>query len=410
MIGARTENFRQLFSHLYVRKLFLALTLAKFSVGVLSFAVLLTVSQRYGNALGAGAVAAFSLAAAVGSPILGRLADRHGASRVITNSAIIHSAALAALAFSLSYSWQLTVVLAAVVGFTRPPTPAALAAVWRAKLTPQERSAAFSVVSALLDALYIVGPLLLAALTVGGHAELAIYFSALTTLVGSLLISHANEVKSLTINAEETRHWLGPLKSLPTVSFLLLVVLATAVLSFEQIGVLLLSQQRGEGSFFGIALAVSSVGAVIGGVGYGLFTYKRGAFHRTLWAAVLTLPFAVGLVPLTRAGQGALATGLLLGLFLLMELFLTPVFTAANDGIGDVVDEKYVNEAYTWSSTANQAGGAAALMGASLIGEAWGATGVFVGLALAVVLLILLSAASLLLRDKGPAQTNGATA
>ncbi|MDQ2895215.1 MAG: hypothetical protein M3Y09_06155, partial [Actinomycetota bacterium] len=101
---------------------------ARLPLAMLTIGVLVHVQGHTGSFARAGiAAGTLAITQGVGGPWLGRLADRHGQTAMLTGSAIVCGASLAGLAALPSDEPASAVlVLAAVAGFATPPVPACM--------------------------------------------------------------------------------------------------------------------------------------------------------------------------------------------------------------------------------------------------------------------------------------------
>src|SRR3954469_12893211 len=104
-------------------RLFAVSLVARLPLAMLSIGLLVDTAHATGSYGAAGLVAgAFALAQGVGGPVLGRLVDRRGQTLVLSLSALVAAAALAAIA-ALPGGAPLVVrlALAVVTGLATPP-------------------------------------------------------------------------------------------------------------------------------------------------------------------------------------------------------------------------------------------------------------------------------------------------
>jgi MFS family permease len=150
-------------------RFFVPAATARLGVAMSGLAVLWAVQGASGSFGAAGAATgAFAVADAAVGPQIARLIDRWGQRRVVSITAVVFVAAGLALVLACSSSspaWA-TVGLAAVAGATVPAVGALSAARWRKALAPTNLlPAALSLEGSLNDAAFLVGPVLVAALS-----------------------------------------------------------------------------------------------------------------------------------------------------------------------------------------------------------------------------------------------------
>jgi MFS family permease len=150
-------------------RFFVPAAVARLGVAMSGLAVLWAVHAASGSFGQAGAATgAFAVADAAVGPQIARLIDRWGQQRVVSITATVFIAAGVALilaCYSSSPAWA-TAGLAAVAGATAPPVGALSAARWRkAAGSTDMLPAALSLEGALNDTTFLVGPLLVTAVS-----------------------------------------------------------------------------------------------------------------------------------------------------------------------------------------------------------------------------------------------------
>ena len=230
------------------------LPLAMFSIGLLVHAQHLT-----GSFAAAGLVtAAYALALGVGGPLLGRVVDRRGQTRVLLCAAVA-SAALLAVAASLPVGVALPVVvaLAAGIGFATPPVGACV----RTLLSDPR---AFAVEATAVELTWVFGPPL--ALGAGAlFSTGAALAGAGAVLVGGTLVFAAHPSSRGWRPAPKTAGG-GALRS-PAMRTLALVMLAVGVVfGAVEIGVAAAGETLGSAAAAGPLLGIWGVGSLLGGL------------------------------------------------------------------------------------------------------------------------------------------------
>src|SRR6266540_5789521 len=150
-----------------VPRLLGAAVLGRMPIGMAGLAIVLLVRQTGGSYATAGLVAgSYAISLGLTAPLLGRLIDRVGQTRVLLATAGVSAAAFAALAVAAEAgSRALLPVLAALGGASLPPVAACLRALWSELLgRGAELQAAFSVEAIVQELIFVVGPPLVAIL------------------------------------------------------------------------------------------------------------------------------------------------------------------------------------------------------------------------------------------------------
>jgi len=351
--------------------------LGRLPTAMATLAVLLLVRGQGGSYTLAGTLAAlFTAGSALGQPALARLVDRRGQLRVLAASAVVSTAAFAALAGTGAGHPLPSALAAAIAGLATPPLEPCLRSLWP-HVVPggSVLRAAFSLDVGVQEVIFVVGPLLtVAAVDVLGHSG-GVLGCALFGLAGTAGFALTGS----------SRHWqphpvhTGPHGS-PLQHPALVRVFAVAFGGAVPVGALAIvaaayAARHGDSSITGWALAANAGGALASGL-YGAVRPLAAAPSRAItWAG---LALATGYLPLAfplpvalwllAAGVSGLALPVVLGL----------VFQRVNE----VSPPNLVTEANAWVVTAFGVGAAIAALGAGVVTDRAGA-----GTAIATVVL-----------------------
>ena len=336
--------------------------LGRLPTAMATLAVLLLVRGQGGSYTLAGTLAAlFTAGSALGQPALARLVDRRGQLRVLAASAVVSTAAFAALAGTGAGHPLPSALAAAIAGLATPPLEPCLRSLWP-HVVPggSVLRAAFSLDVGVQEVIFVVGPLLtVAAVDVVGHSG-GVLGCALFGLAGTAGFALTGS----------SRHWqphpvhTGPHGS-PLQHPALVRVFAVAFGGAVPVGALAIvaaayAARHGDSSITGWALAANAGGALASGL-YGAVRPLAAAPSRAItWAG---LALATGYLPLAfplpvalwllAAGVSGLALPVVLGL----------VFQRVNE----VSPPNLVTEANAWVVTAFGVGAAIAALGAGVV-------------------------------------------
>jgi MFS family permease len=360
------------------------------SLGTASLALLLLVRERTGSYATAGLVAgAYALAFGLLGPVLARLADRTGPVRVLRLTGAVHPLLLLAVVVVAHTGAPVAVLLVAAVlaGATVPPLGPVMRALWATRLSGPSLATAYSLESVVVELCFVLGPLLVAALTLLAGTDAPVVASALLAGSGALWLSATVSVRT-TRSASLRSRPSGPLSS-PTVQALLVTVLGVGA-TFGAVEVAVpafVEGQGGRAATGGVLLAVWSLGSVAGGLVYGGLHLR--AAHRSQ-LPVLVTAFAVG------AGLPLLAGGTVsLGLALFVWGLTIAPFSACNSVLlGQAAPVGTVTEAFAWN-TSMIFGGAALANGLSgVLVERYGPPAALLATAVTGLLALAASAAA----------------
>src|SRR3954470_12137715 len=144
--------------------LFLASCVARLPMGALGLLLVLHTQELTGSyARGGLASGAYAIALGISNPALARVVDRRGQTLVLRLGAPLAAAAIMAVPL-LPDGPPLGAILgaAAVAGAAQPPVGACMRALWPVLLDgPDRRHAAYAMEGALLEVVYICGPVLI---------------------------------------------------------------------------------------------------------------------------------------------------------------------------------------------------------------------------------------------------------
>ncbi|GAA0461940.1 MFS transporter [Actinoplanes capillaceus] len=338
--------------------------LARLGIGMTPLALLLLVEQATGRYAAAGlAGGVYALAGAAVSPIAGRLADRIGPAPILLATAILHPMALAALLLASrggAGALEWIFVASAGAGATYPPLTAAIRRAWTDMTSPgtgrhQLRSAAIAAETSLFELVFVLGPMLVAALMViSGRPESALISAAVATLAGTAWIARLPVMRHRGgHDPAAAAKGLGPLRTggFPA---LLLCVGALGV-AFGAAGVIVpayAAQHGGGTSLGGVLLGVWGIGSAIGGIWFGTRRPAMTLSRQFAWllAAVSTSFLLLAFMP----SPLWLGTALVFG-----GATIAPALTVENSLVGRIAPAGMMNEAYTWMITVSVSGSAA---------------------------------------------------
>ncbi|GAA3910452.1 MFS transporter [Actinoplanes auranticolor] len=384
-----TGRYRTVWRIPYAPTLLVGGMVARLGIAMTPLALLLLVEEATGRyAAGGLAAGCYALAGAVANPLTARVADRIGPAPVLRLCALAHALVLAALALLTDAALPLLLVVSAIAGATYPPLTGAIRGAWttltgagpRRAVGPRVRQAALAAETSLFELIYVVGPLLVAALTLlrPGYGP-ALLVAAAATLLGGLAVAR---VPVLRFPRRMTRR---PMRRTPGFGALLLCAgLLGAGFGAVTVGVPAFAAAHGGGAGLGgVLLGVWALGSTCGGVYFGT---RRPAPDPSRRYAVLLALIGAGFLALIAApGPWGLAVVLIVG-----GVAMAPALTVENNLVSRIAPGAVLNEAYTWvltmAITASAAGSAAAGAVVDRSGDARWAFALAGGLALAAAI------------------------
>jgi MFS family permease len=359
---------------------------ARLPLGMYSLAILLHVQARTGSYAVAGAVVAgLSVGEAIAMPMTARLTGVVGVAPVLLASAGVNAVAIVGLAFCPARP-PLMIALGALAGASVPPFLPVIRALYPQLVAPDVVRLLFSLDTSAQELIWVVGPVLTTFLSSATATQVPLIAAAAITVSGtagflSILRQHPPRIARNTTS-------FGRVLARREVVLAMIASLAL-VASFLALEVGLVAQLGHDGVLVGAAVAVSSLGSLIGGVLLG---------HRQLGLGAL-----VGL--LTGVAVGTALTGLADGLLLqFCALFASgfgfaPALATLYLMVSRGVEEHAAAETFGWLNTGALVGGALGTAVAGVMGDAFGAAGAYVTAALLAGLAAL---SPLIVRATGP--------
>jgi len=361
--GSVLRRYRSFLGHPGLLRLQASALLARISGGMNALVLVLVIQQRSTLAAAGAAAAAYTAGIALAGPARGRAADRRGAAQVLAVTGIAQAACMLGLlgAVVASAPVPLEIVLAGLIGAVLPPVNPVMRTIWSRTLDGALRRMAFSVESVLLDVTFIVGPVLVAVVTVLSGARWCLLLTALLTGCGCLALAAAPESRGWPGTAGR-RHWLGAwrdgrLRRLLPVGFLF-----TGAISAIELAIVAFSRARGHPAMSGYLIALLSAGSIVGGLAFGALNVRGRPLRQfAVASAALGAGFAAG----SLAGS-AVVLGVTLAC---AGLFLAPAITLEYTAADQVADPAVLTESFALLNAMGQAGSATGSVLVGLAGQ-----------------------------------------
>lgn len=359
---------------------------ARLPLGMLSLAILLHVQALSDSYAQAGAVvAAVSVGEAVAMPITARLAGRLGVVPTLSVAASVSGASMIALAFAGS-SPVLLLTLGVLIGSSVPPLMPVVRALYPKMVARDGVRALFALDTTAQELIWVVGPVAATFLASAASTAAPLILSAAITVLGTgwFLLS----ARRLHPGVVRSRSRFGRVLGNRTV-ILAMVTSLLLVASFMALEVGIVAALGREGVTAGAAIAVASVGSLIGGLLLG---------HRRLGVA-----WVVG--ALATVAIGTALFGIVDSLALqFVALFCSglgfaPAMSALYLFVSRAVAEHSATEAFGWLNSGALVGGAVGTACAGVATEAHGTAG---AVAVASALAAVAACCPLVARAAGP--------
>jgi hypothetical protein len=335
------EAFGRVLRAPHARHLFASAVVARMPYGMLALSTLLFVHDRTGSFATAGVVsAAGAVAAGAGLPVLGRLIDAAGQTPVLLATTAVQAAGGAALVgLGLAGAPAAALVAAAAIaGLAVPPVSPALRGVWGRVLgdDPATLRAALALDAISLEAAFVGGPLLTAALVTLASPAAALAAGFAISTAGTLAFAAAEPSRRWR-GSGNARFGIGPLAS-PGLRTLLAsawplgFAFGALEVALPAFGVSERSQSAGA-----LSVAALAAGSAVCGLLYGARPPRRVV--RTYVALCALLPLGVALLALPGSVAAMLVLAPLAG------AVVAPLTAVENELAGMVAPAGTVTEA-----------------------------------------------------------------
>jgi MFS family permease len=318
---------------------------------MVSLSIVLLVSEQNGSYAVAGAVAATqAFASAATGPVLGRLVDQLGQTRVLVVCGIGFPASVAALIIVAEVEPEPLPLIACAIpfGVLLPPLFASLRTLL-GELTDDLVETAYALEAVMQEVIFIVGPLLVAVLTAAISPEAALASTGVLALAGTFAFAAtpaSRRWRGLDAS-DRARSWA---LSSPAIRTLVIVSAAFGV-AWGTLEVTLpaFADLHGSAASSGILLAGLSTSSMAGGLWFGARRWTVN--HSDLLVRISAL-FALALTPLALADS----MPVMFALLLVTGCFFAPWAATSYLLVGRLARAGTVTEAFTWEATAAVAG------------------------------------------------------
>jgi predicted MFS family arabinose efflux permease len=276
-------------------------------MGMSALALVLLVRSEGGSYATAGIVSgAYAVASGAGAVIGGRLVDRRPPAPVVIAYATAYGAALAAL-LALAHARVAEGMLVAatvVAGLLMPPIGPTIRMMWPAMLPrPDLRTTAYALEATIQEVIFVVGPLIVAALAASISAAAGIVAAGVACIAGAIGFTSTPAVRRRRPDPAHDRsdhHLLQALVPWGIRRVLMLGIAYGVAFGAAEVAMPAFAEGHGGRSLGGITLAAFSGGSLIGGILAGAAS-SAGPLNRRL--QVISAAFVLVLVPPLLAGS-----------------------------------------------------------------------------------------------------------
>jgi MFS family permease len=342
--------------------LFVTSCVARLPMGALGLLLVLHTQQITGSyARGGLASGAYAIALGLSNPLLARVVDQRGQTAVLRAGAPLSAAAIVVLAV-LPDGAPLGAILAAAAaaGMCQPPVGACMRALWPVLLDgPDRRHAAYALEGAVLEIVYICGPVAIVAGIGSWSTTVALLACAGFLLVGDLAFSAHPISRGWRPHADRARDLTGALRGSGVRVLIAVFFLCGLAVGAVEVVVPAALDATGHRELTGLLLGVWGIGSMLAGLAIGRIGVAPDPPRRL---AVMLVAWGGAHALIGASGEPAALAALLL----IAGATIAPTFVCANGMLDHLAPHGTLTEAFTWTSTGIAVGIAAgsALAGA----------------------------------------------
>jgi MFS family permease len=369
---------------------FVASLVGRLPMGAVSLVFILRTNEITGSfALGGLATGAFTLTIGLVAPAMGRLIDLKGQTFVLLGTGLVYSAALIGFATLPDETGIGPIIaLAALTGAAQPPLGASVRTLWSQTLDdPRTRHVLFTGESAVLEAIYIAGPVMIIA-GIGGLLSIQAASAACGVfgLLGSVWFAATSASRAWRPDTGRKPGLAGALVSPGVRTLLGAMLVVGAGVGVIEVAVPALCEGEGSPSATGFVLGLWGVGSLLGGMIASRMAAGEDPGRRVI---VLLAGLAAGTLPLVLA-YDVVTLG---ALILLAGVAIAPALAAVHSLAGQLAATGTVTETYTWLTTGLGGGIALGATAGGAVVEGLGTTEAFALAAFALALAAALAGA-----------------
>jgi predicted MFS family arabinose efflux permease len=348
------------------RRLFILSLVARLEMPMLSIGLLVHTQHLTGSYGAAGIVAGvYAIALGIGGPVLGRLVDARGQSRVLLVAAVAEAALLVAVALvPAGAAPGAVIVLAAGIGLATPPVGACLRSLLPSLLPdPGAVHAAYALEATAVELTWIVGPPAGLAIGAAWSTGAALAVAGLVLLAGTaaFALQPATRAWRPVATGSDSRRRGGSLRA-PALQALVIVLIGVGGLfGAAEVGVAAAADALGRSGIAGPLLGLWGAGSLVGGI---VATRLGGGARGVGGLALLLGGLCAGHLALAAAAGSAVVLAVAL---LVAGTAIAPSYATIYAMADRFAPAGTATEAFAWLSTAVSIG---ASVGAAAAGAA----------------------------------------
>ncbi len=342
------QRYAELFRVPGLGATYVASIVGRLPIGIATLAIVLFLRERSGSFSVAGTAAAcYVLGLSLIAPALGRLMDRLGPAPVLSASAAIYPLALAALialVLASAAPWWI-LVAAALAGAAFPPVTVCMRAMYpRLVADPALLHTAYSVDSALVETIFILGPALVALFVAFGAPAGAVALAAVCGAAGTVIFLRSPGARAWVRRDGPHGSLLGPLRFAPLPAVFAANVLYAVAFGLYEMAVIARTAHLGSPAAAGVVLALASVGSALGVLFYGSRQWNAPVARQFLAAVGCMAVALLAVAPIERLWPFAVAN-------VIAGVPMAPVIAVQSLLVSRLTPRAMMAESFTWSTT-----------------------------------------------------------
>ena len=345
--------------------LFAASCVARLPMGAVGLLLVLFTHDLTGSYGRAGLVSgAYALCLGISNPLLARVIDRHGQTLVLRTGGLVAASALWAIALLPGDApFGALLGCAALAGLTSPPIGACMRALWPVLVDgPDQRYRAYALEGAVLEIVYICGPVAIVAGIGSWSIQAAIATCGLALLLGNLTFSLHPVSRGRVPEAVGARDLAGALRGRGVRVLIGVFALCGLGIGAVEVAIPAALDGMGRRELAGLLFGVWGVGSMVAGFAVGRRSAPREPVRRL---SLLLVAWGAAHAAIGLAGSPvALAV-----LLFVAGAAIAPTFVCANGMLDHLAPPGTLTEAFTWMSTGMTVGVAAGSALAGLLVE-----------------------------------------
>jgi MFS family permease len=339
---------------------------ARLPLGMTSLAIVLLVSKNGAYSRAGLVIALYVTGTGIAGPILGRMVDRVGRTKILPPFAAAEAVLLCVLAELSPQDTPALLTCAFGAGLCTPPVTSSARALWPVVLPATQVPVVYALEATLQELAFIVGPTLVAVIvSLSGPPE-ALFASAAALMVGVLAFSFhpmtRAAVPSLDSSMPGPRSWRMALPIRTVVA----AVTVVAAFNFVELATVAFARAHDSAASSGVVLAVWSAGSLLGGLVLGIRASRSGVTSGRVATLMVVLAAGTAL-PALAPSIWILALLLFIG-----GAAIAPTFGALYTLAASEAPPERQTEAFGWLSSGFQVGSAVGAISGGVIVQAAG--------------------------------------